>query len=432
MSPDTRRAPSTLPLIATTAALLLAGCDVFTGPGDSPGPAPDQITELPRALSSAELAMLDASNAFGFDLLQEIVRSAPDSTHFLSPLSASMALGMTMNGAAGETLDAMRKTLRFHGLSQEEINASYRELIKLFRGLDPEVSFRIANSVWHREDLTPREAFASAVRESFDAEVRGLNFSAPETPSIVNRWVDEQTEGLIQEIVDDPIPNDMVMYLINAMYFQGDWRNRFDPDRTHDDDFHLPDGSTATARFMTRSGGFEVGWTPDLTVVELPYGGDAFAMTVLVPAEPDELPELVESLDPASWDELVSNVTTADSEVQLFFPRFTVEWERELDPHLQDLGMGIAFIECQADFSGLFETGAQCPHISEVKQKSFVDVDEEGTEAAAVTSVGVRVTSAGPPTSIRVDRPFLFAIRERLSGTILFMGTMSEVPQADG
>jgi len=405
---------------------LLAGCELLTGPGSGSDRAPPEITELPRTLTTQELEVLGASNAFGFDLLREIVRNQPDSSHFLSPLSASMALGMTLNGAANETFDAMRSTLRFDGLSRGEINASYRGLIDMLDGLDPRVSFQLANSVWHDAPLTPREAFVASLLESFDAEVHGIDFGDPEAAPTINAWVDEKTNGRIEEIVPDPIPPLVVMYLLNAIHFKGDWTSQFDPDDTHNGDFLLPDGSSAPVRYMTREGGFRVHWTPGYTVLDLPYGGKAFSMTVVVPHAPDGLPDLVESLDAAGWADLVDGLGGSVDRSRIYLPRFTLEWERSLVETLGALGMEIAFQECVADFSLIFEDQLQCPHLSDVVQKTFVRVDEEGTEAAAVTSVEVSIVSA--PPAYRVDRPFLFAIREHLSGTILFLGAISEPP----
>jgi serine protease inhibitor len=416
--------PRALPLVS--AALLLGlttACDIFPF-GSGPGEAPREITELPRALTQSEAEVLRASNAFGFDLLREIVRSEPASSHFISPLSASMALGMTLNGASGETFDAMRGALRFDGLSEEEINASYRGLIDLLTDLDPRVSFQIANSVWHRPELVPLESFASALERSFDAEVRGIDFASAVAASTINDWVRDRTNGRIEEIVEDPIPWDVVMYLLNAIHFKGDWTAQFDPDRTREGDFHLPDGSTARVRFMTRTDGFRMGAGPGYTAADLPYGGKAFSMTVVVPAKGGSLPELVEALDDEGWAAIVGSLHDAQGGARLYLPRFTLEWERTLNEVLEALGMGVAFRDGEADFSRIF--GFFGPFISEVKQKSFIQVDEEGTEAAAVTSVEIGLTSA--PPEVRLDRPFLLAIRERLSGTILFLGAISEAP----
>jgi len=415
-----------LALIATVAVLALAtgGCDSLFTFGSDPAPAPNVITELPRDLTSDEVALLSASNAFGFDLLRRIAADTPDSTHFISPFSASMALGMTLNGAVGETFDGMRTALRFGSdLDEAAINASYRSLIDLLTDLDPRVSFQIANSVWHLPYFAPLADFRERVRTSFDAEVRALDFFAPGAADTINNWVEQKTQGRIDEIVPDPIPADVVAYLINAIHFKGDWTYQFDPDDTADGPFYLDDGSTATVRYMTRSGGFRVGYTPEAQIVELPYGGDAFAFTAIVPRGDRTVSEIVASLDDADWESLLAELSDVPSNVQLYLPRFSLEWERSLKETLAAMGMEQAF-DANADFSRMFEGGGV--HISEVLQKTFVQVDEKGTEAAAVTSVEIIRVSL--PEPVRLDRPFIFALRERLSGTILFLGVIVEPP----
>ena len=416
--------PGVIPILLF---LALAGCELPFGLGSGSDRAPAEITELPRALSSSELMVRNASNAFGFDLLREIVDGDPDRSHFISPLSASMALGMTMNGADGSTFDAMRSTLRFGGLPQEEINAAYRGLLDLLTDLDPRVTFQVANAVWHTDRLTPLRPFVEAVREGFDAQVEPIDFLDPGAPSVINRWVRQRTRDRIDEIVPDPLmnPDEVVMYLLNAIYFNGDWTDRFDRAETRDGDFRLADGSTVPVRFMHRTGGFRMGGTADYTVVDLPYGGKAFSMTVVVPRDPTGLIPLVREMDEDRWNRLVEGLGAEHPDAHLYLPRFTLEWEAALNRALDALGIGAAFHPREADFSRLF--GEPGPFISQVKQKTFVRVDEEGTEAAAVTSVEMRVESA-PPT-IRVDLPFLFAIREGLSGTILFLGAISEAPE---
>ncbi len=407
-------------------ALMVAGtgCDTLWPFGSDPTADAPRIDELPRELTGGEVAVLEASNAFGFDLLRRIAAASPDSTHFISPLSASMALGMTLNGAAGETWEGMRTALRFGtGLGEDEINASYRSLLDLLRGLDPEVSFEIANSVWHLPWFVPLESFRDRVAASFDAEVRGLDFTLPGAADTINGWVRAKTADRIEEIVPDPIPADVVAYLLNAIHFKGNWRWRFDASETAEGPFHLRDGGTATVRYMTRSGGFRVGHTPEARVVELPYGGDAFAFTALVPRGGHTLEELVAGLDDQGWEGFLETLSDAAPNQELHLPRFTLEWERSLNEVLAAMGMADAFTG-DADFSRMFEGGGVA--ISEVLQKTFVQVDEEGTEAAAVTSVEIIRVSL--PEPVRLDRPFLFALRERLSGTILFLGVIVEPP----
>jgi len=409
----------------TPIALILAIAAGAAGSCDPAGPtapnAPAEITELPRQLTGAEAQLLNATNAFGFDLLREIVTSAPDSSHFISPLSASMALGMTMNGAAGTTFDEMRNTLRFGTLSQTDINTSYRGLIDLLGELDPHVSFGIANSIWHLPELTPLPQFVADVTGSFDATIQAIDFADPGAAATINAWVEERTRGRIDEIVPDPIPGDVVAYLINAIHFKGEWTYRFDPAQTQAGPFHLADGRTVSVPFMQRQGGFLLAGTSQYRLVEVPYGGQAFAMTILLPNEGVRLDHLVTAMTQSEWAAATAGLAPAPANTPLFLPRFTMEWERSLKETLASLGMPTAFT-AQADFTSMF--GESGIFITEVLQKTFVQVNEEGTEAAAATSVEMGRTSA--PEPVRIDRPFLFVLRERLSGTILFIGTCLE------
>jgi len=416
-------------LVLLAAALAVAAAACETSPTFQDAAAVERITELPRALSAEEVKVLWAANAFGFDLLRELQDDDPASSHCISPLSASMVLGMTMNGAARETLEAMRTTLRFEGLELDEINASYRQLLDLLDGLDPTVSFQIANSMWYLEQLTPDPDFAATLRDAFDAEMRGADFDDPTLPSQLDRWVREKTEGRIDGIAPPEIDRFTIAFLLNAMHFRGAWRGSFDRSKTRSGDFHLENGTTARVRYMVREGGFRAFSGSDYTAVEIPYGGDAFVMTVVLPPEGGSVNELVASLDDARWAEIVARVDDSypgGGPPVLHLPRFTLEWGGSLRESLGRLGMGVAFTQFLAQFPNLFTVAPNPPYLHDVTQKTFVRVDEEGTEAAAATAAEARAVSG--PSFIYVDRPFVFAIRERLSGTILFLGVMREAP----
>jgi len=327
---------------------------------------------------------------------------------------------MTMNGAAGTTLDAMRTTLGFTDVSLADADASYQSLIALLRGLDPSVDFRIANSIWYRQDFPFDQPFLDTGTQYFDATVQGLDFSDPTAVGTINAWVKGGTNGKIDKVVDH-IPPEAVMYLINAMYFKGAWQYRFDTKQTSSQPFHLADGSTTPVDMMHLAEvSFPAAATADYHAAELSYGGGAFSMVVVVPNEGKTLDDLIASLDDDSWQALLGSLTKGTGDVYL--PRFHLTWDGILNDPLTVLGMGIAFEPGAADFTGMSSARGHDLFISNVRHKTYVDVNEEGTEAAAVTSVGMVPTSL-PPALINADRPFLFAIRERLSGTILFIGT---------
>ena len=408
-------------LFAALFVAVLPGCEFITGPGDDPSP-PVQITELPRDLTTAEVEAIHASNAFGFDLLGQVLDQEPGSTVFLSPFSASMALGMTLNGADRHTFDEMRTALRFGNLSEVEINASYRDLLELLTGLDPDVELAVGNSIWHRQELALRSSFRERVESHFGARVQGLDFSAPGAAGTINDWVRDATRNRIEEIVDDPIDPNVIAYLINAVYFNAGWRETFDPDLTRTESFHPVDGGPEPVQMMIRDDTLRYAQEESYQAVDLPYAGGAFAMTVVVPTEDSSIHRLIQEMDADRWNGITDRLAT--TRVQLWLPRFELEWEGVLNDPLAAMGMPGAF-QPGADFSRMFE--ATDPWIDEVKQKSFVRVDEEGTEAAAVTSVSMATSM---PPLVRADRPFLFAIRERLSGTILFVGAVLETPPA--
>lgn len=397
--------------------LAVAAC---SNPGGPSGPPP-LITALPRSLSSVEQEMVDASTTFGVRLLREVNTSFADSNVFLSPLSASMALGMTMNGAVGTTFDEMRGALGFGPRTHEELNAAYQSLITLLRDLDPRVDFRLANGIYYADVFGPfiETAFLDDAREFFDAAAAALDFATPEAVDSVNAWASRNTNGRIPKVIDQILP-EHVMFLMNAIYFKGDWRDAFDPAKTQDAAFTTHTGETIQVPTMNRTGGFRVGHSGNTTVVELPYGGDAFVMTILLPHESVHINDFVAALTPESWQQATANLSDAGDRIPLSLPKFKLVWGDTLNDELKRMGMQQAFVKGGADFSRISAARGRDLYIDFVKQNTFVDVNEVGTEAAAVTVVGVGITSA--PLPILINRPFVFAIRERLSGTVLFLG----------
>ncbi len=387
--------------------------------GDSTGPSQQPNTSLPRSLTEGETRAITASNDFAYPLLQTLYAEAPEANLFFSPLSVHLALGMALNGASGGTFEAMRTTLAFEDSDLAVIDAAYASLLELLSGLDPSVELQIGNSIWLRLGFPFHQSYVDTVRHYFKAEAAELDFADPVSLTTINKWVERATDGHIEDIVDR-IEEDDVAFLVNAIYFNGLWTTEFDPSLTIDDQFTRLDGSRTAIRMMRREGVYGAVFDESYTAVELPYGGAAFTMAIVLPASSAELFSLVQSLDRASWEAILAGLTEQEIELQL--PRFRLEWDRELRNALDALGMGVAFQGGVADFGNLSPDGRL--YLSSVRHKSFVDVDETGTEAAAVTSVTVKaVCDCGPPT-IRIDRPFLFAIRERLSGTILFLGVM--------
>ena len=404
------------PLGLIAVALVVSQCH------EAPITGPRRITSLPRALTNTETGLVTADNRFAFTLFQQVVRQgSPDSNLFLSPLSAAMALTMAYNGAAGVTQSEMQRTLALDGMTVADVDHSYHSLITLLQQLDPAVTFTIGNSVWFRSEFTPMPSFLDATRTYFSARAQGLDFSSPTAADTINAWVSAETRGKIPAIVDPPIPADLVAYLINAIYFKGDWTEQFDKNLTTPTPFTLRDGGTTPAQMMSHGVTVDVGFhaEPDAVVLDLPYGGTAFSMTIVLPRTADGIDSLPLALDEARWTAWTAALSPM--ELYVYLPKFTVTYGLTMNDVLKALGMPSAFCDSpQANFPGIVANHVLC--ISDVKHKAFVDVNEEGTEASAATSVGIAPTSV--PPSVVVDHPFIFAIRERLSGTILFMGRL--------
>ncbi len=412
---DRRRTRLARTAAAAFAATALLACGDSTGPG-----AGDAITTLPRDLSAAEVAIVSRSGGFGLDLMARVAATDDRPNIVLSPLSASMALGMTMNGTAGTTLDGMRTALGFEGFTQGEINAGYRDLIDLLTGLDPSVTFGIGNAVWANEDFPFHQSFFDTVTTAFDATVEAADFAAPSTLDAINGWVDDATEGLIPALLTELDP-DLKMILLNAIYLDASWTESFDPADTRSASFRRADGSDVTVDLMTRTE-VELPYaaTNDYVAVELPYGGGAFVMLVVVPHESLDVRTVVQDFDAAAWDALVADLAPLTLDL-VSLPKFTVAHDAFLNPVLADMGMAEAFT-ADADFTNLSPEGDRLC-VDFVRQKTFIEVDELGTKAAAATAVGV-----GPDSFLGVEtnRPFFFAIRERLSGTLLFTGIIGD------
>ncbi|MBC8085939.1 MAG: serpin family protein [Phycisphaerae bacterium] len=405
----------------------LIACSAATAPkeavpddGDGPPPA---ITALPRALTATETKVRDAANDFSFALLATVTDSQKTANTFISPLSASFALGMTMNGAAAQTFDEMQHALQLRGLSQQEINAGYKSLIDLLLSLDSSVQMRVASSIWYRNSVTFHQTFFDTTKKYFNAEVKGLNFAdAPAALGTINAWVASATNDKIKKVLD-VIRQEDVMFLINAIYFKGSWRDKFEVSRTANGAFNPATGGAQTVPFMNRTGSMSYTETASYQAVDLPYGNSAFSMTVILPRAGQDVNAVAKGLSSSSWQTLSAALRTGT--VNLALPKLKLEYERVLTDDLKALGMKVPFVDRRADFSKMTPDPA---FISFVKQNSFVDINEEGTEAAAVTTVGVGVTSAPLTVTMRVDRPYIFVIRERLSGTVLFVGKILRIP----
>lgn len=418
-------------------ALALMGCAVpdSLNPQSSPisrvSPAPTNVAVSPNPMINnppdnrkvkLDDRLVNASTNFGFKLFDHIAKQDPNKNTFISPASVAIALSMTYNGASGETQQAIAKALELQGIKIGEVNEFNQNIQKLLANGDTNVELNIANSLWARKDITLEKAFLNKVKEFYQAEISNLDFKDANAANTINAWVKQKTKNKIDKIVDRIEPDSM-LFLINAVYFKGKWEAPFEKALTKPQPFTLADGTKIQHPAMSRLGEYRYYDAPIFQAISLPYGSGRFSMEIFLPKPKSNLLGFQEQLTAKKWQEWSTKFTRKEGLIQL--PRFKVEYETSLKSALQSLGMAIAFDPDKADFRNLSNVSA---FIGDVKHKTFVEVNEEGTEAAAVTSVEMKVTSAmpseEPPFQMIVDRPFFFAISDRQTGTIIFMGAI--------
>lgn len=407
------------------AALMLGVSLAVSGCGSS-GTASE--TERLDAVE-VDTRLVTGYNQFGFDLLRHTVAAKPQTNTLLSPASIAIALSMTMNGAAGPTREEMARTLGLDGLRAEEINNGAQTLIGAFEKLDPDAKLSIANSIWARKGMKFEAEFLTLNKSHFSARVEALDFSSSKTPKTINKWVSKQTNGLIPEIVDE-LDAQAIMVLLNAVYFKGNWSEPFKTEATRELPFTLENGTSVQRSMMKRTDTFAYAERSGYSAIRLPYGDRSFGMIALLPQEGQQLQNLIGQLNTAEWEEL--NRAFASRRGELLMPRIQLAYSASLKEPLQQLGMKLAFDDAQADFSKLL-TPPPVSYISSVAHKSFIRVDEKGTEAAAVTEIGMAGGAApsAPDFRFALDRPFLIAVHEQQTGIVLFVGAVYD-PGGEG
>ena len=365
-------------------------------------------------------SVVTANTQFGFKLFDEIRKTEQDKNIFISPLSVSLALAMTLNGAAGETEQAMTNTLQLQGLDSEAINVGYAGLRQTLLTSDPKVTLTIANSLWARQGMSFKQDFLQRNIRFFGAEISTLDFNDPSASKTINQWVDTNTNGKIQKIVGDRINPNAVLFLINAIYFKGTWQREFDPSRTQEDPFHLANGDVKQVPMMRQQHRYPYYRGENFQAISLAYGDGEMSMYIFLPDRESNLNNFLRDLNAERWEHWMSQFHGQD--VSLVMPKFKLEYGRTLNDALKVLGMDIAFQGDLANFSRM----ASAPlYIENVLHKTFVEVNEEGTEAAAATSIGISITSVPPPPiPFAIDRPFFLAIRDNQTKTVLFMGVV--------
>lgn len=372
---------------------------------------PTTITLSPHAPE-----VIKSNNAFGVELFAKVSEEA-EGNLMLSPLSASAALTMLLNGCEGETYSQLHQTLAYpQGMALTDVNAAYKSLVSQLLKADDKVKLGLANAIFYREGFAVKDPFLSRMHTDFDAQVEALDFAQASALTTINKWASDQTNGRIPKVLDD-ISNEAVMFLMNALYFKGDWTSKFDKTLTENRPFSLQDGSNISVPTMQGKPKSKQYYADEATVFEVPYGRTNFTMMLVLPS--NDVDEYVSQLSSSKWDEITAGLDnqTEWRENEVRFPRFKFSFEQYLNDQLQSMGMIDAFSPAAADLSGIADANI---FVSFVKQNTFVEVNEEGTEAAAVTTVGIELTSA--PLITIIDKPFVFAIRERTTNTLMFIG----------
>jgi len=402
---------------ALSVACLFAISFLFVTCEKQPG-EPD-LTPKVIELTAAAPQVISAGNEFGIELFTKVAETE-GKNFMLSPLSASTALTMLLNGCGGNTFTQLRSTLKYPSdMQSEDINEAYKSLVDQLLKADPKVTFTLANAIFYRLGFSVKSQFINTIKENFKARIEGLDFTSPSALNTINKWASDNTNGKIPKVLDE-ISDQAVMFIMNALYFKGDWSYQFDKSKTTERLFYpdnLPEVMVST---MNGEIGAKVVHGGKYKAIEMPYGRTNFTMIVIVPE--GGLKAFNESFDAELWNNLTSEFDEINEFGKriVFFPKFRFSYEKVLNDQLKAMGMVDAFIPYVADLSGISDAEI---FVSFVKQNTFVEVDEKGTEAAAVTTIGVELTSMPPqPEQFIIDRSFIFAIRERTTNTLLFIG----------
>ena len=383
--------------------------------------APDNAK--PVTLPPSGQGVVAAENQFSVNLFQQL-EGLDTSLHnkMISPLSIYMALGMANLGAAGTTRDSILEAMDLGSSSTDDLNNTASSLMTQLPQADPRVALYIANSVWSNKNLALLPSYLDAVQQYYGAKAQALDFSSPSAAQTINQWVNAETRQMIPSIISSTDPSELAI-LVNAVYFKGTWTYGFDPGATKDMPFTRGDGVEESVPTMSlpKAGGLPF-YGDTVTITGLPYGAGNFALYAIMPNAPLGIRDLLSMLTPARIAWWLQNLDTTF--LQLYFPKFDFDYQADSIMNcLTNMGMGIAFSPA-ADFSNLSATPSM---ISKVIHKTAIQVDESGTKAAAATGVvSVGLAEGAPPPSIYYNRPFVFLITERTSGTILFVGVLND------
>jgi serine protease inhibitor len=386
-----------------------------------------QVSQQPIAQSDPNIMaanqtessqIVNSQTKFGLKLLQKIIQQNPEANTFISPFSVGVALSMLYNGTDETTQTELASLLEVVELNLTEVNQGNQNLTKELINSDPAVQVAIANSLWTKLGFAIEQSFLDANQQYYNATVQELDFSQPESSQKINSWVAENTQNKITEIVDRINP-EQALFLINAIYFKGQWQSKFNPDATKEQDFYLADGQVKKHPLMFRFGEYKYYENQDLQLVSLPYGSGRLAMNIFLPKQTSNLANFLTQLNSENLDSWLKQMSLKDGKIQI--PRFKQEYETNLNNILQQLGAASMFNPNEANFANLSKESLA---VDTIKHKAVIEVNEEGTEAAATTSIGIVATSVKTPFNMIVNRPFFYTIQDSETGAILFMGTI--------
>lgn len=400
---------------------ILAACQNDENPS-KPEPKPRKDISLTRV----EQSLLDANTDFAFRFFSQVCNTEDEKPNvFVSPLSASLCLSMITNGASGNTLTEMQDVLGFpaSSFSLDDLNNYNQKLTTALLDLDNTTQLGIANSIWVKQGFKVYDSFVNVNKQMYDAQVQELDFTSPTAKDVINRWCAEQTNDCIKEVIK-VIPANARMYLLNALYFKGIWTSQFEKSATRQENFTNSDGTQQKVNMMNQTEMFNYTQNSTFSIAELPYGNEAFSMVILLPSGGKTLDESLSELTSENWKEWNSNM--AGKQLQVKLPRFKVEYDKTLIDDMIAMGMKDAFDGNKADFSKM---SAAELYVGILQQFTYINVDEEGTEAAAVTVGGMLDSAVGLPVTIPfyVDSSFAFMIKEKSTGAILFMGKVTKL-----
>jgi serine protease inhibitor len=407
-------------IIAIVLGLIMMGL-LFPGCSESPVSPRAEAAELPEPAASVDPSLVDGVNGMGIDMLQRLYEEMDGENFMISPASISLALSMTMNGAEGDTLSEMQETLHLTGLDMDTLNVANKDLMSILLNPDAsgKVKVEIANALWARDGLDLKEAFLDACRDYYGAETQYLDFNDPGSVDIINDWVSDETHGMIPTIIDEPIEADTVLYLMNTLFFDGKWTEPFDPEKTYEGIFSKADGSTAPVQMMSGKQDVMVYHDPDgdADIFSKAFG-DNERLEMLFIRPQGDLDDYIQGLTVEKLNRMAAGL--APENLQIGIPRFSYDTGMSLKDVLTAMGMEKAF-SGEAEFWSMSDTPL---YIDEVMHKTRIEVKEEGAKAAAVTSVEMNAT--GMPMSYILDSPFLYLIRDRQTGAVLFMGVVED------